>query len=166
MSSTLDGTDFVARLDAVEKRLAGISAAETPSGLTEPDPGGTERWEAGQVWAHMTEFIGYWQREIESVVAGYDGTPVPFGRTKEDPGRLSGIELGRLEAIRQLEQRVHASVEDLKRYLAALTSSEWRAVGRHGVRGDMDVEQICGRFVVGHLEEHADQLEGLAQTSG
>ena len=162
----LDGTDFVARLDAGEQRLAELAAAETPSGMTEPDPGGTERWEAGQVWAHMAEFVGYWQREIESVVGGYNGTPVPFGRTKEDPGRLSGIELGRHEAIRQLKSRHDASVAELKRYLATLTPAEWSAVGHHAVRGDMDVHAILGRFVVSHLEEHADQLEGLAQAAG
>lgn len=162
----MDATDFVARLDAVEQRLADLAAAETPSGLTEPDPGGTERWEAGQVWAHMAEFVGYWQGEIESVVTGYKGDPVPFGRTKEDPGRLSGIEMGKREAVRQLKERVDASINDLERYLATLTPAEWSAVGHHGVRGDMNVEQMVGRFVVGHLEEHADQLEGLAQTAG
>lgn len=161
-TSMLDGTDFVARLDKVEKRLDTLAAAEAPSGLTEPDAGGTERWEAGQVWAHMAEFIPYWQREVESVIGGYDGDPVPFGRTKEDPGRLAGIEMGRHEALRQLVARVHESIEDLKRYLAARTSVEWNAVGQHAIRGDMDVEAIVGRFVVAHLEEHADQLDSLA----
>ena len=157
----LDGTDFVARLDAVEKRLDDHAAAVTPTGLTEPDPGGTERWEAGQVWAHMAEFVPYWQREVELVIGSYNGDPVPFGRTKEDPGRISGIAMGRHEAIRQLKARVHDAIEDLKRYLAGRTSAEWNAVGTHSVRGELDVEAIVGRFVVAHLEEHADQLDGL-----
>jgi len=160
-TSLLDGTDSVARLDAVEKRLDAHAAAITPSGLTEPDPGGSERWEAGQVWAHMAEFVPYWHREVESVIGGYDGDPVPFGRTKEDPGRLTGIEMGRHEAVRQLKGRVHDAIEDLRRFLSGRTSAEWNAVGRHSVRGEMDVETIVGRFVVSHLEEHADQLDGL-----
>ena len=64
-SSLLDGTDFVARLDSVEKRLDQHASAETPTGLTDPDPGGTERWEAGQVWSHIAEFVGYWQSQVE-----------------------------------------------------------------------------------------------------
>jgi hypothetical protein len=160
-SSMLDGTDFVARLDAVEMRLDRLAAAETPTGLTEPDPGGTERWEAGQVWAHMAEFVPYWHREVESVISGYDGDPVAFGRTREDPGRIAGIEMGRHEAARRLKERVHEAIEELKGYLSARTSAEWNAVGHHSVRGDMDVEAIVGRFIVAHLEEHADQLDGL-----
>jgi hypothetical protein len=165
-TSMLDGTDFVARLDAIEKRLDRLAADRTPTSLTEPDPGGTERWEAGQVWAHMAEFVPYWQREVESVVGSYDGDPVPFGRTKEDPGRIAGIEMGRHEAVKQMNARVHEAVEDLKAYLAARTTAEWSAVGVHAVRGEMDVERMVGRFVVGHLEEHADQLDSLAGGQG
>jgi hypothetical protein len=160
-SSMLDGTDFVARLDAVQKRLDQHAAAETPTGLTEPEPGGTERWEAGQVWAHMAEFIGYWRGEIEHVMAEFAGEPVPFGRTITDSGRLAGIEMGRRESVQELAGRARAEIEDLKSYTQGLTSSEWNAVGLHPTRGEMDVEAIVGRFIVEHLEEHADQLDGL-----
>ena len=158
----LDGADFVARLEVVEKRLDAHAAAETPAGLTEPDPDGTERWEAAQVWAHMAEFVSYWHGEVESVIGSFDGDPVPFGRTKEDAGRIAGIETGRHEPIDELMGRVHAAIENLKSYLSARTSGEWSAIGHHPRRGDMDVEAIVERFVVAHLEEHADQLDGLA----
>ena len=159
----LDGTDFVARLDAVERRLDEHASAETPTGLTDPDPGGTERWEAGQVWSHMAEFVGYWRGQVESVIAAYDGDPVPFGRLKDDPGRLAGIEMGRHEALRRMRQTVADEIAELKRYLAPLTSAEWNAVGQHPTRGPMDVEAIVGTFVVDHLEEHADTLDQLAR---
>ena len=161
-STMLDGTDFAARLDDVEKRLQTHVVAAAPTGLTEPDEGDTERWEAGQVWSHMAEFVPYWKGQVESVIASYDGESVPFGRLKDDPGRLSGIEMGRHEAIRQMGAQVHDSIEDLKGYLGGLTSAEWNAVGLHPVRGELDVESIVGRFVVSHLEEHADQLDLLA----
>ena len=161
-TSMLDGTDFVARLDDVERRLDDHASAEAPTGLTDPDPGGSERWEAGQVWSHMAEFVGYWRGQAESVIAAYDGDPVPFGRLKDDPGRLHGIEMGRHEALRQMRGRVRAEVAELKRYLAGLTAAEWNAVGQHPTRGPMDVEAIVGTFVVNHLEEHAEQLDKLA----
>ncbi len=158
----LDGTDFLARLDALEKRLESHAAAEPPGGLTEPDPDGTERWEAAQVWAHMAEFVSYWHTEVESVIGSFDGDPVPFGRTKEDEARIAGIETGRHEPIGELMGRVREAIDELRRYLSARTSAEWNAMGRHPTRGEMGVEAIVGRFVVAHLEEHADQLDGLA----
>jgi DinB superfamily len=162
-SSMIDGADFVARLDSVEQRLKQHAGATAPTGLTDPDPGGEERWEAGQVWAHMAEFVGYWQDQVESVIAAYDGDPVPFGRMKDDPGRIAGIEMGRHEALRQMSGRVGDEISETKRYLAGLTAAEWNAMGQHPVRGEMDVEAIVGTFIVNHLEEHADQLDKLAE---
>ena len=161
----LDGTDFMARLETVETRLARHAALDKPTGLTEPDPGGEERWEAGQVWAHIAEFVPYWHGEIQSVVGAYAGDPVPFGRTKEDPGRLAGIEIGRNEEITDLLERVQTGIADLRGYLNRLSSPEWNAVGRHSIRGDLDVEAIVERFILAHLEEHADQLDGLRASS-
>ena len=161
-SQMLDGTDFRARLDAVEKRLERHAGTDVPPGLTDPDPGGTEQWEAGQAWAHIAEFVPYWHGELESVIAAYAGEPVPFGRIKTDPGRIAAIEMGRHDPLAESFQRVREAIAGLRRYLDGLTSAEWNAVGRHQTRGDMDVEAIVERFVVAHLEEHAEQLDGLA----
>ncbi len=161
--SLLDGTDFVDRLDAVAGRLDRLAERSAPTGLSEPDPGGTERWEAGQIWAHLREFVPYWQGQVESVIAAYDGEAVPFGRTKSDPARVEAVEFGRREPIPAQHRAVHAAIEDLRRYLAGLTPEEWNAVGLHPRRGQMDVEAIVAEFVINHLEEHADQLEHLAR---
>lgn len=154
-------TDFIERLDMVEQRLAVHARGPAPDGLTEPDEGGTERWEAGQVWAHMAEFVGYWQSEVEKVVDAFDGTPVPFGRTKEDEGRRTAIEVGRNIPISELMERVHEGIEVLRRYLPTLSARDWSAVGLHPRIGEMNVAAIVDRFTVSHLEEHADQLDGL-----
>ena len=157
-------SDLIQMLEDVEQRLVEDAVGSAPTGLTEPDEGGSERWEAGQVWAHMAEFVPYWHGQVKFVIASYSGDPVPFGRMKDDPGRLSGIEKGRHEAIRQMSGQVHDSIEEMKRYVSGLTSAQWHAGGLHPVRGVMDVETIIGKFVVSHLEEHADQLDLLAQS--
>jgi hypothetical protein len=157
----LDGSDVIQRLDDVEARLVGHAATEAPAGLTEPDEGADERWEAGQVWAHIAEFVPYWHEQLESVIGGFDGTPVPFGRTKTDPGRIAAIEIGRHEEIGEQMSRTHESIAALKGYLAGLMPAEWNALGLHPIRGEMDVEAIVERFVVAHLEEHAEQLDRL-----
>lgn len=162
-SSMRDGTDFLARLDAVKGRVAEQAQREAPAGLTEPDPGADERWEAAQVWAHMAEFVGYWHEQVESVVGEYAGEPVPFGRVKTDPGRIAAIEVGRHEPIGRLAQRADDAIAELQRYLAGLTVAEWAAVGRHQTRGEMDVEAMVEEFILRHLDEHLEQLDRLAR---
>jgi hypothetical protein len=153
--------DLLERLDAVEQRLAEHAAGPAPDGLTEPDEGGTERWEAAQVWAHMAEFVAFWQAELEKVVDHYAGAPVPFGRTKDDPERIGAIEEGRHVPIAELMARVHGEIEVTRRYLPTLSTAQWSSVGLHSRRGEMTVPQMVERFTVSHLEEHADQLDGL-----
>jgi len=161
IAPVLVGSDLIERLDEAESRLRAHSEADNATGLTEPDEGGTERWEAGQVWAHIAEFVPYWYEQIQAVIGGYDGTPVPFGRTKSDPDRIAAIEMGRHEDVAGQMARTHAAIEELKRYLEGLMPADWTAVGLHPRRGEMDVEQMVERFVVDHLEEHAEQLDKL-----
>lgn len=155
-------SELIARLDAVEAGLAAASAADPPPGLTEPDPDGDERWEAGQVWAHMAEFVPYWTAQVEHVIGQAATVPVPFGRVHSDPDRIAAIERDRRTDPLQLMARVSESVEQVRVFLAELEMRDERAVGLHQVRGPMTVAEMLENFVVAHLEEHAEQLEALA----
>jgi len=150
-----------ARFGAVVERLDELALRAPTGALSEPDPGGDERWEQAQVWAHIAEFVPYWHDQVESVIAGYHGTPVPFGRTKADAGRIEGIEIGRREPISVLHDRARHDIGSVRAYLSGLTPREWKAVGLHPRRGEMDVEEIVAEFLANHLEEHADQLDKL-----
>lgn len=165
-SPMMDEGDFQARLAEIERRLEQRAHAPVPGGRTEPDEGSTERWEALQVWGHMAEFVGYWQEQIEAVIAGYDGEPVTFGRTKQDPARIAAVEMGRQTPADELVRRTRESLAEARRYLSGLGTAEWNAVGRHPTVGDMDVEAMVERFIVAHLEEHLDQLDGLDRQRG
>jgi len=154
--------DLIQMLEDIEQRLTENAAGPAPSGLTEPDEGSTERWEAAQVWAHMAEFVTFWQAELEKVVDHYAGSPVPFGRTKDDPARVGAIEEGRHVPIAELMQQVHDGIEVTRRYLPTLSAAQWASVGLHPRRGEMTVPQIVERFTIDHLEEHADQLDDLS----
>jgi hypothetical protein len=155
-------TDLIQMLEDVEQRLTEDAAGPAPTGLTDPEPDGTERWEAAHVWAHMAEFVAYWQAQLEHVVDTYHGQPVPFGRTKEDAARIEGIETGRSVPIAELMRRVHEEIEVTRRYLPTLSPAQWASVGLHPRRDEMTVPQIVEKFTVDHLEEHADQLDDLA----
>jgi threonine dehydratase len=162
MSSDLD--DLLARLGRVERRLAEHAAQPVPSGLTDPDPDGTERWEAGQVWAHIAEFPAYWLGQVRGVLEGHArqaGEPVPFGRTKTDPDRIAAIERERHSAPADLLRRVTADLAEVRAAVERLGDAELAVRGEHPTLGDMPVSRMLDRFIVGHLEEHADQLDGL-----
>ncbi len=151
------------RLGAVERRLA-ARADRTASGLTDADPASGERWEAGQVWAHIAEFVPYWTRQIETVLAEpRRREPVAFGRVKTDPGRIAAIEEGRAELPGNQLERTRGALAALRALMDRLGPAEWSAEGVHQTRGVMTVEGMLDEFLVKHLEEHADQLDSLGQ---
>ena len=157
-SSTLE------RLAAAQRRLAEHAARPLPPGLTDPDPGASERWEAGQVWAHLAEFPGYWLDQVRRLLdarAGGAAEPIPFGRTKADPGRIAAIERERRTDPAELLRRVTAQIGEASTTLASLPVADWQARGLHPTRGEMTVSEIVDRFILAHLDEHADQLDGL-----
>lgn len=154
--------EYAARLASVERRLRGHAAAGVPGGLTEPDPGGEERWDAGQVWAHLAEFAPFWLAEVRKIADAHSSAAVPFGRTKADPRRIAVIERDRGQPTDVLLRRITEQIAEACGALEALPADAWRARGLHSRIGEMTMHQIVERFLVGHLEEHADQLDRLA----
>ena len=159
MSASVDA--LIERLAAVERRLAEHASAPRPAGLTEPDPGAEERWEAGQVWAHIAEFPSYWLAQARRVTDQVTNSPVPFGRVKTDAGRIEAIERERHTDPAALLERVRASLRDVTDTVRGWEPDAWRLRGAHPTRGEMTVERIVEEFIVDHLEEHADQLDSL-----
>ena len=160
-------SDYRARLDAAEARLAAAAASEpSPAALTGADPDSGERWDRGQVWAHLAEFIPYWIAQAGPVLRGQSsGDPVPFGRTKSDPERIGAIERDRREPVTVLWRDTRADIAMLRAFLGNMEPGQWEIRGLHPTRGPMTVDDLVERFLVGHLEEHADQLEGMTATS-
>jgi DinB superfamily len=159
---------FLLRVQYTASRLERHAGSEPAGGLTEPDEPSKEQWEWGQVWAHLAEFIPYWMGQAKLVLAG-DGTrPVPFGRVKTDEGRVGAIERDRAVPTAEIWSRMRSQMSDLWNFLDDLSAEDWAKPGVHPTLGEMDVEGLVERFIVGHLEEHAAQLDGLvaAQAAG
>lgn len=152
------------RLNAVEARLIAHAAHDFPSDARTPaDPSTGETWEAGQVWAHMAEFVPYWLRELTRVIDRGGGNPVPFGRTKADPERIAAIERDRSTDRAALWSRVSSNTASLRAFLDSLPDDRaWAVEGRHPSLGTMNLVRIVDEFLVGHLEQHADQLDALS----
>jgi DinB family protein len=162
---TRDVEALLSRLAEAERRLAAHADAPLPAGLTDPDPTTDERWEAGQVWAHLAEFPGYWLAQVQRVVSLPTNEPVPFGRVKTDVGRIEAIERDRNTDPAALLERVRASLAEVTNAARELPPEAWTRRGAHPTRGQMTVDQIVERFIVEHLEEHAEQLDRLAEGS-
>ena len=155
-------SEWAARLDAVMDRLERHLATGGWQGLTAPDRPSGEQWEAEQVWAHLSEFIPYWLRELHKVVTTYDGAdPVPFGRTKEDPKRIAYIDDHRHDPPAAHMELLREHAAELRSRIMELPPEDWSARGAHKTLGEMDVSGIMQHFLVGHLEQHADQLDSL-----
>ena len=155
-------SEYAARLASVDRRLRGHAAAGLPGGLTEPDEGGEERWDAGQVWAHIAEFVPFWLAEVRRLVATHSDAALPFGRTKEDAQRIAAIARDRGQPTDVLLRRITDQIGELGRTIESLPDEAWQMQGLHPRIGAMSMPQIVERFLVGHLEEHADQLDRLA----
>jgi hypothetical protein len=157
--------EFLQRLDAVERRLAAHAQRDTTVAEgrhTDPDPPTGETWEWGQVWAHLGEFLPYWLVQATDVVSRYSGEPVPFGRVKSDPERVAAIARDRNGQVRALWRRTDDGIAAVRVFLAELNDDAWTARGVHQTLGVMSLAQIVDEFMVGHLEQHAAQLDGLS----
>lgn len=161
MSADVDA--LIARLADAERRLVERAAEPPTAGLTAPDPGSGEQWEAGQVWAHLAEFPAYWLAQAQRVVALPTYEPVPFGRVKTDAGRLEAIERDRHTDPSALLERVRSSLAEVTDAIRSLPPEAWTRRGAHPTRGEMTVRQIVEHFIVEHLEEHADQLDSMGR---
>ena len=126
------------RLQAAAGRIRASAVLLGEDALTEPDPESGERWDRGQVLAHVAEMLPYWAQQAELVAAGRQDQ---FGRVKSDPGRI--------------DEGVAAVLALLER----LDAQALARTGRHQTLGEMTVAEIVDRFAVAHLEEHADQLD-------
>lgn len=156
---------FLSRLASVQDRLRRLSAGECRAAArTDPDPGTGERWEWGQVWAHVAEFPDYWIEQIGEARAAPRDPPPPFGRVKTDPGRVAAIEADRATPVPELWARVEPQLGRVRRMIEGFTSEDWRLRVSHSTLGTLDMPRILETFLLGHLEEHARQLEGLLAT--
>jgi len=165
--SSTPARDFTERLDVVSTRLAEHASSEPhPAGMTNADAETGERWDAGQVWAHLAEIIPYWISQTKSVIASYSGEAVPFGRIKSDPQRIRAIEQGRSTPLAAQWTRVEEELAALRAFITGVDEPSWAAEGVHAKRGVMPVARIVDDFLVSHLEEHADQLDLIAALPG
>ena len=152
----MDRADRARRLQAAAGRIRASAVLLPDEALTDPDPASGERWDRGQVLAHVAEMLPYWAEQAELIAAGRQDE---FGRVSSDPGRIGAIERDRREDPGRLLGRVDEGVAVVLALVDGLDDQALARTGRHQTLGEMTVAEIVDRFAVAHLEEHADQLD-------
>jgi hypothetical protein len=149
--------DRSSRLLTAAERIRATVPDMPDDARTGPDPETGEQWDRGQVLAHVAEILPYWCEQVELVVARGDG--VPFGRVKSDAGRIAAIERDRRAGTLELLRRMDQGVQQALALLGRLDAPALERTGTHERIGEMTAAAIFDRFMVDHLEEHAEQLE-------
>jgi hypothetical protein len=144
-----------ARLRAAAWRIR-TAAPAFADRQTKSDAQTGERWDRGQVLSHVVEMLPYWAEQVRVVTDG--PSDVDFGRVKSSPSRLERIASRRGDDPDRLLQVMDEEVSDLIVMLGGMTPEDLARAGRHQTLGSMTVADIVEEFIVGHLEEHADQL--------
>ena len=154
-----DVDSWLQRIDAVEARLR--AQVERVGGKTGANPRTGETWERGQVWGHLAEFIAFWTEQAGDVIDEYRGEPVAYGRKGDNSARSAAIESGLEMPIETLWEEVRSDLAQLRNFLDALPENWSSAVGRRDSQEEVRVEDIIERSLIGHLEEHAAQLDAI-----
>jgi hypothetical protein len=153
---------YLERLRIMRRRLAQLVPGRPgPGALTDPDPDDEEQWDWGQVWAHVAEFPAYWLDQLEAAFAAPRDPPPSFGRTKADPGRMAAIERDRTIPVPELWSRIEPELDRLGSMIEGLSAADWGLSVTHSRLGVLGMPRILEGFLVGHLEEHVNQLERL-----
>jgi DinB family protein len=150
-------SDRSSRLRTAAERIRATVPKVPDDARTSADPETGEQWDRGQVLAHVAEILPYWSEQIELVVERGGG--VPFGRVKSDPERNAAIERDRLVDTAELLRRMDQGLLGVLALLDRLDERALERTGTHERIGEMTAAAIADRFLVEHLEEHAEQLE-------
>jgi hypothetical protein len=157
-------TDLIGRLERASAAFAALQPAVeagepwplSPAYGSEPE----SDWGPKELLAHTAEMFAFWQAEIDRIMAA-GPEPLPFGRVSTDPGRIAAIGRDRLLPTAELFDRIAAEGRRLDARVRSLTTADAARLGVHPRLGEMTIERILDRLLVGHLEDHVEQFHGI-----
>ncbi len=153
--------EFDRRLAAASDRLADLGTAlqrGAPWALAGRfDHSPEASWGPREILAHLEEMLPFWLGEAERILDAPDGSAT-VGRPATDDVRLAIIERDRTLPLRELVARTQAAIDRWRQRWAQLEVASRERTGSHVTLGPVTVTDLAGRFAVGHLEDHLDQL--------
>ena len=157
MSDEEQKQEWVARLDTAEERLRRHAQGAKPSGLTDADPETGERWEAGEVWAHIAEFVPYWTAEALRMM---ERPSEAWGRDHTDRARLAAVTDTARCRLDDVVAEIRVAVKQAADTLRTLTDADLAveapsANPRWGVK---PASFVIDQLLVHHVESHLKQI--------
>lgn len=144
------------RTRAVRQRFRALPASAADR-QGPPDPKSGERWDRYNILGHVAEVLPFWVAQLEVALQGQ-----PFGRLPGSTDRQQAVEQGREVGETALRERIDSGFETLQRFLDRLEPSDLdRVITMHG-RGEQTLGWAMENLLVGHAEEHCDQLAALS----
>jgi hypothetical protein len=148
------------RLTAARSGYANLPLSDhRHPGPTDPSTG--ESWHRGNVLGHVNEMLPYWTAQFRRANAGSG----MVGRDQEGAAhRRHGIDHGAAASDEELRLSIDGGIEGAAEQLAVMTPDDLeRVVVYHTRNGDRDarIGELVQILIVGHLEEHLEQLAGL-----
>ena len=167
MSEIQAGGDDSRDLQALRERVAAARAnlARTPvsadRGAGPVDPATGEAWHRGNVLGHVSEMLDYWTGQVQRAIEGA-GT---MGRDQQGTAsRRQGIDSGSAASEIELRGEIDQKIGRVLVLLAAMKPADLeRTVDFHNREGNRQarVGELVQNLIVGHLEEHIQQLSAL-----
>ena len=126
-------------------------------------------WGPPELLAHIEEMLPFWLGEVERIIdADANDGPLPFGRVggADDVLRIGIMGRDRRLPLRELLTRVGADGRRVAARMRELSDADSERLGAHPTSGPMSVATLLERFVVGHVEDHVDQLNRILADAG
>jgi hypothetical protein len=143
------------RATAVRERFKALPVSG-PDRQGPPDPKSGERWDRYNILGHVAEILPFWVAQLEVAMDGQ-----PFGRVPGSTERQQAVEGGRAVGEAKLRERIDSGFGGLLRLMDRVEPSDLeRRVTMRG-RGEETVGWAMENLLVGHAEEHCDQLTEL-----
>jgi hypothetical protein len=105
----------------------------------------------------MSEFPTFWSTEVAAAME----SGVEFGRRPGSTNRQDAVAGGATLGEAELKRRVARGLETLLGFLGKLEPADLERMVNMRGRGEVTVGWALESLLVGHLEEHCDQLYAL-----
>jgi hypothetical protein len=123
-------------------------------------------WGPREVLAHVNEMLPYWATQVRLILAGDPAEATPFGRIATDSDRIGRIGADRRLRVGDLLDRIAVGLGIVEDVLTGLAPGDLERRGVHSTRGEMTVGDSVERFLVSHVAEHVEQLQGILDRRG
>ncbi|WP_422768841.1 maleylpyruvate isomerase N-terminal domain-containing protein [Plantactinospora sp. WMMC1484] len=153
----MNAAEVRGRNQALDDLIADTMELLDPARLHELErkPAGQEAWSAAMVLAHLGEFPCFFAGELRRFLAD---PAAPVGRTHEHPERLAAVAAARGRSYEELRAGVTSAAAELAVALRELDDHHLAMTTNNRRYGPEPLTAFLDRYVIGHKQQHADQL--------